>query len=351
MQFLFNFIMFILLLMVIVVVHEFGHLITAKHFNVYCSEFSIGMGPALYQNKNNETVFSIRALPLGGYVQMAGEEGTDTTGIPYERTIKGIKTWQQVVVMAAGAFMNVVLAWVIFVGIVMARGSVAGPALPVLSGIIENSPAEKVGLQAGDEIVKVTLNDGTSFIPETFDDILARTQQNPQDRIILTISRAGQIKDYMITPELQRDGTTYLIGIQASSSVIEIQWYEAFKYGTLAMGNSMMQIISALGNLVRGVGLEDMSGPVGIFQATSQITQSGATAFLTWLGLLSLNIGIFNLLPLPILDGGRIVIVLLEKLIGKKLSEKWETIIMMIGVALVVGLMVFVTWNDILRLF
>ena len=94
-----------------------------------------------------------------------------------------------------------------------------------------------------------------------------------------------------------------------------------------------------------------MSGPVGIFQATSQITQSGATAFMTWLGLLSLNIGIFNLLPLPILDGGRIVIVLLEKLIGKKLSEKWETIIMMIGVALVVGLMVFVTWNDILRLF
>lgn len=250
MQFLFNFIMFILLLMVIVVVHEFGHLITAKHFNVYCSEFSIGMGPALYQNKNNETVFSIRALPLGGYVQMAGEEGTDTTGIPYERTIKGIKTWQQVVVMAAGAFMNVVLAWVIFVGIVMARGSVAGPALPVLSGIIENSPAEKVGLQPGDEIVKVTLNDGTSFIPETFDDIIARTQQNPQDRIILTVSRAGQIKDYMITPELQRDGTTYLIGIQASSSVIEIQWYEAFKYGTMAMGSSMMQIISALGNLV-----------------------------------------------------------------------------------------------------
>lgn len=350
MQFLFNFIMFILLLMVIVVVHEFGHLITAKHFNVYCSEFSIGMGPALYQNKSNETVFSIRALPLGGYVQMAGEEGTDTTGVPYERTIKGIKTWQQVVVMGAGAFMNVVLAWVIFVGIVMARGSVAGPALPVLSGIIENSPAEKVGLQVGDEIVKVTLNDGTSFIPETFDDIVSRTQQNPQDRIILSVSRAGQITDYMITPELQRDGT-YLIGIQGSSSVINIEWYEAFKYGTVAMGNSMMQIISALGNLFRGVGLEDMSGPVGIFKATSQITQSGATAFMTWLGLLSLNIGIFNLLPLPILDGGRIVIVLLEKLIGKKLSEKWETIIMMIGVALVVGLMIFVTWNDILRLF
>ncbi len=203
----------------------------------------------------------------------------------------------------------------------------------------------------GDEIVKVTLNDGTYFIPETFEEIMAHTQANPQERVILSVQRAGTVTDYVLTPELQRDGETYLLGIQATPSIVDIHWDEAFKYGTLSMVDSMSQIVSAIANLLRGVGLEDMSGPVGIFQATSQVTQSGFAALLTWLGLLSLNIGIFNLLPLPILDGGRIVIVLLEKLIGKKFGERLETAIMLIGVALVFGLMIYVTWNDILRFF
>lgn len=351
MDFIFNFVSFVVLLMVIVVVHELGHFITAKYFNVYCSEFAIGMGPALYQNKIGETTFSIRSLPLGGYVQMAGEEGTDTTNVPFERTIKGIKVWQQVIVMSAGAIMNVILAWILFVGIVMARGTVSGPAKPVVAGVIDKSPAQSVGFEVGDVITMVTLADGTSFVPDTFQDIVKRTAETKDERLVFTVDRHGEKVEFALNPQLDEESGQYIAGIQARAETIEIKWYQAFGYGTKMMIDSTKQIVEALGNLLRGVGLKDMSGPVGIFQATSQITQSGMMAFLTWLGMLSLNIGIFNLFPLPILDGGRIVIILLEKLAGRKLSEKVETIIMLIGVGLVAALMLYVTWNDIWRLF
>ncbi len=351
MTFLFNLIVFVLLLSVIVIVHEFGHFITAKKFGVYCSEFSIGMGPVLYQRKFGETAFSIRLLPIGGYVAMAGEEGNDIVDVPYERTINGIKAWKQIVVMAAGAFMNVVLAWVLFVGVVMARGTVAGPYLPVVSTVIEKSPAATVGLQVGDEIVKVTLNDGTTFVPETFDEIVEKTQKDPSARVIYTIKRGEAVSDYVITPVLNEETGAYQIGIGASPSIIELKWYEAFKYGTQDMIGMGASIFDALKNLVRGIGLQDMSGPVGIFQATSQITQSGFSTLMRWMGFLSLNVGIFNLMPLPILDGGRILIVALERLIGKKMSERMQTIVMMAGAILVFGLMIYVTFNDIFRLF
>lgn len=342
---------FVLILSAIIIIHELGHLIAAKSFNVYCNEFSIGMGPLLFRVGKGETKFSLRLLPIGGYVSMAGEEGIEAGDIPYERTVKGIKTWKQVVVMAAGAAMNILLAWVVFVGIVMARGSVAGPTAPIISSVIEKSPAAGVGLLAGDEIVKVTLPDGTEIYPETFDEIVERTNAITDEKIIYSIEREGVTSDYVLTPAFIEEQNRYLVGIQGTPTIQPIEWYQSFGYGTDLMVTGFTQIISALGNLLSGVGLKDMSGPVGIYQATSQMVESGLLALMTWLALLSLNIGIFNLLPVPILDGGRIVIILIERLIGRKIGEKAETMIMFIGLALVVGLMVFATWNDIVRIF
>ena len=151
-------IIFILVLSVIIIIHEFGHLIAAKHFGVYCKEFSIGMGPVLVQKQGKETAWSIRALPIGGFVAMAGEEGEDEDddlNIPYERTINGIKPWKQIVVMAAGAIMNILLAWVIFVGLTAYQGVVSVSNGAVISSVVEESAAEKGGLQAGDEIIYV----------------------------------------------------------------------------------------------------------------------------------------------------------------------------------------------------
>lgn len=343
---------FVLTMSIIIIIHELGHLIAAKKFNVYCSEFSIGMGPVLFSRKKGETAYSLRAIPLGGFVAMAGEEGTDTSDIPFERTIKGIAPYKQIIVMAAGAVMNIILAWVIFVGMSMARGTVAGPAEPIISGVLEKSPAANVGLQIGDEITKVTLPDGTMIYPDTFDEIEERIRNfTDKDKIILTIDRDGNVSDFAISPVYNEDNEKYMIGIMATATTRHIEWYEGFYYGSLIMKDSFLQILTALGSIFSGAGLKDMSGPVGIFQATSQVAQAGMISMVSWIALLSLNIGIFNLIPLPILDGGRILIVFIEMIFRRKLSEKLETAIMMFGLIVVAGLLLYATFNDVLRLF
>lgn len=351
MDILISFIVFVVVLSIIIIIHELGHLIAAKKFGVYCSEFSIGMGPAIYQYKKSETTISIRALPLGGYVQMAGEEGSDIEGIPFERTINGIKTWKQVVVMAAGATLNILLAFAIFIGVVMARGYVSAPSDPVVGSVVENSPAATVGMMEGDRIVKMVLPDGEEIIPETFDDLVNGMSNYTGGSVIYTIERGSETINFVVEPQYDETLQRYLVGFNSQPKVRAIAWYESFYYGAEMLFEMMSQIIQAFGNLIRGVGLQDVSGPIGIYQATSQVASEGLNALILWVGLLSLNIGIFNLFPIPILDGGRIIIVIIEKLIGRRISEKIQTAIMLAGLALIVLLMVFATANDIGRLF
>lgn len=346
-----NILIFVVILSIIVVVHELGHLIAAKKFNVYCHEFSIGMGPAIFKHKkeNAETTFAIRAFPLGGFVAMAGEEGNDYD-VPYERTINGIKPWQQIVVMAAGAFMNLVLALIVFVGIVMYQGAVSVPSDPIIGEVLANSPAATVGIQANDEIVKMTLPDGTEVVPESFDDLIAGMSKYEGGQVIYTINRNGETFDFKLEPVYDEATGRYLAGFSALSKVKEIKWYEAFYYGPKMMLEMTVQIVVSFGTLLTGQGLDQVSGPVGIYQQTSEVASMGLASLILWLGLLSLNIGIFNLFPLPILDGGRIVIVMIETITGKKMSEKIQTFVMMLGLILILGIFLFATVNDIGKL-
>lgn len=342
---------FILILGVLVLVHEIGHLVTAKRYGVYCSEFAIGMGPQLFKKQIGETTYSIRLLPLGGFVSMAGEEGVDEDEtIPFERTIKGIKVWQQIVVMAAGAVMNILLAWLIFVGISMARGTAVLPASTIVSQVVENSPAEVAGFQSGDRIVKVTSSTGKSIEPSDSSDVLEFIQ-NFDGAYVYQVERDGQLLELNVTPSYDEESQVKTIGITSTREVKKIAWYESFYYGTFDMIDSGKSIVRALVNLVQGIGYQNLSGPVGIYQVTAEITKTGWLSTLSLVALLSLNLGIFNLVPIPILDGGRIFILLIEKLIGRKLGEKAETAIMMFGLLLVVGIMIFATWNDISRIF
>ncbi|MGN1343863.1 MAG: RIP metalloprotease RseP, partial [Traorella sp.] len=343
MTFITNILIFIIILSIIIIIHELGHLIAAKLFHVYCNEFSIGMGPVIYQRKKEgqETAFSIRALPLGGFVSMAGEEGTDIENVPFERTINGISTWKQIVVMAAGAFMNVVLAFVVFIGIVMYQGSVSVPSDPIIGEINKNSPAEVVGMQTNDQIVKMVLPDGSIIEPETFDDLINGMANYEGGSVIYTILRDGQTIDFKVEPRYDEESGRYLVGFSSIAKYKDIKWYEAFYYGAEMLVEMSGQILVGFGKLITGSGLKDVSGPVGIYQATSEVASFGLVSLVLWLGLLSLNIGIFNLIPLPILDGGRIVIALVEKVIGHRLSEKTLTWVMMFGVVLIVFLMLF----------
>lgn len=341
---------FILILSVIIIIHELGHLITAKYFHVYCKEFSIGMGPALYKKQFKETAFAIRLLPLGGFVSMAGEEGVDDEAIPAERSLKGIAWWKQIIVMAAGAIMNILLAWVLFIAVTMAQGRVVLPSEPIIEGFSENSAAQEAGFAIGDRILTITSNGETTTIHD-FDDISEHFSYFPDAEAEFSVERNGETLQIKLTPRYNEQEGRYLAGFTAKTNIQEITVWESFRYGTERMLDGSTAIFRSLGKLIRGIGLENLSGPVGIYQVTAQTTQNGLLPALALIALLSLNIGIFNLLPLPILDGGRIFIILIEKISGRELSERAESIIMGIGVVLLVALMVFATWQDIMRLF
>ena len=341
---------FILIISAIIIIHELGHLLTAKYFHVYCEEFSIGMGPAIFKKKFSETTFAIRALPIGGFVAMAGEEGMDNEDIPFERTIKGIAWWKQIIVMGAGALMNILLAWILFIGITMVQGKVVVPAEPVVQGFTESSVAQEAGIQVGDRIVSVS-SGGATIHPKTFDDIIEHMGYYPDSETTFEVERNQKQLTFVLTPRYNEAEDRYLAGFLTKSSIKDITALEAISYGTDKMIDGSKTIVRALGKLVQGIGLQNLSGPVGIYKLTEQTTQIGMTSTLSLIALLSLNIGIFNLIPLPVLDGGRIFIILLEKISGRKISEKVETAIMSVGVLLLIGIMVFATWQDIMRLF
>ncbi len=340
---------FILILSVIIILHELGHLMSAKYFHVYCKEFSIGMGPVLYKKQFKETAFAIRLLPLGGFVSMAGEEGVDDENIPFERSLKGIAWWKQVIIMAAGAIMNILLAWVLFIAVTMAQGRVVLPSEPIIEGFSEQSAAQEAGFLIGDRILTITSEGETTKIND-FDDISEHFSYFPESEAEFSVERDGEILQIKLTPRYHEAQGRYLAGFSAKTNIKEISIWESFRYGTERMLDGSTAIFRSLGKLIRGIGLENLSGPVGIYQVTAQTTQNGLLPALALIALLSLNIGIFNLLPLPILDGGRIFIVLIEKISGRALGERAESIIMGIGVVLLVALMVFATWQDIMRL-
>ena len=340
---------FIFVLGVIVLIHEIGHLLTAKLFNVYCKEFAIGMGPKLWSRKFKETEYSIRALPLGGFVAMAGEEGVDDN-VPFERSILGIKPWKRMIVMLAGIAMNFVLAFVIFVGIYAYQGQAVEAPKPVIVGTVENSPAEKAGFLANDTIKELIFSDGTKVKPKDFYEIITYIQMYT-DTTTFVIDRDGQELSISVSPEFIEDENRYFLGIEMPSATrIEITFLESFKYGAIEVKNTVDSMVFTITRLIRGIGLNAISGPIGIYQVTATQASYGLLNILYLMGLLSINVAIFNLLPLPILDGGRVVLTLYEMIFRKPMSKKVEQVLMVLSIGLLLVLMAFVTLQDILRL-
>jgi len=353
MNFIIQIVYFIFLLGIIVLIHELGHFISAKRFGVYCGEFSIGMGPVLFKKQVKETQYSIRLLPIGGFVSMAGEED-DTKkdeNIPFERTINGIKTYKKIIIMSAGIVMNIVLAWVIFVGLNIASGERALPLAPQFAIVQEGTIAEDAGFEEGDIIESIAFEDGSIEKIDTFDDIVTAINYNP-GKAVFQVNRNGEKLDISLTPVYDKAAEVYRIGVAAPAPEFEdISILEAFQYGTNDLIESSTSLFDSLGRIFRGKNLDQLSGPVGIFKVSAQAAQSGFSTYLRLLAILSINIGVMNALPLPVLDGGRVLITIIEKIMGRKLNEKVMGILMWGGVLALVFLMVFATFNDVLKLF
>ena len=285
------------------------------------------MGPCLYQKQGKETAFSIRAIPFGGYVMMAGEEDGSQSeedswlkDVPENRRLNGIEKWKQVCIMIAGIVMNILLAWIIYMGVALAQGYVVEDAKPVVYAVEEDSVAQKAGLEKNDHIVKVQSEDGNSIQPT-------------------------------LTPSYDKDMEGYTLGYKAIAYAKKIPWYQSLWVGCQNTWDSATTIFKSLNMIIHGQGLENLSGPVGILNVTSKSVQYGLDMYFSLFAMISLNIGIFNAIPIPALDGGRILILLIEKLIGRKVSTKVVENIIMASFVLLMLLFLYATYNDIVRLF
>lgn len=359
MQTIINLLVFFLILGVIIMIHEFGHFITAKFFGVYCSEFSLGMGPKLYGKKKGETEYQIRALPIGGYVAMAGEadqeDNEEMKDVPYERTLKGIKTWKKCVIMLAGVFMNFVLAIVLLIGIysfveVQTNTSEIG-------AVVKNEGAYQAGLKKGDVINAITIDDD-EFMIGSFSDIQSvlsnKNIKSSEEQITLTITYTRNETEHKetVVANYQKENDSYIIGISAATR--RLSFFEAVKYGFNQFVLYATLIFTTLGKLITDATntIGQLSGPVGIYTVTRQVTESGSiSTLLSLTALLSTNIGMFNLLPIPGLDGSQVLFALIERAIGREIPQKIKYTLQMAGLFLVFGLMILVTVNDVGRLF
>ncbi len=356
-------VLFILILLLLVAVHEFGHFIVAKWTNMRVDEFAFGFPPRLFAKKYGETTYAINALPLGGYVSIWGENGEpDDEAKHHPRAFGNRPWWAQLLVLVAGVTMNMLLALLIFIGISYGKvqmttsdpvyGSrVTDSALMVLDAS-PNSPAYLAGIVPGSIIAKVTsggvqanLTTATSliaFIASHSNDSFVITYRKPDGTLAQTTIAAV----YGIVPEKKA------IGISVESvGYVHTNLWEAIKIGTVRTYDMTVLTLQGLKQLASSIGegksvLESLSGPIGIAKIVGQTTDYGYAAVLTLVAILSINLAIFNILPLPALDGGRMVVVAIETVTRRKIPFKYYSWLNIVGFLALVLLLIVVTIND-----
>lgn len=327
----------IIIFLLVVVIHEFGHFLVAKFSGIKVNEFSIGMGPKIVQKEKGETTYSLRSIPIGGYVAMEGEE----EGSKDPRSFNNVNIFKRMATVIAGAFMNFILAFFAFSIMVM----ITGFGSNVVDFTTPNSPAELAGLQSGDIIISV------DKIPtKDLTDINKIIETSDGKDITFEIVRDGKTVNKNIKPKYYEEYKTYLVGFNA---VLDHSIAKSFKIGFDRVIFVSKAILDTLKMVFTGqFRMDYLSGPVGVVQLIGSESSKGMVYFLQILGLISVNLGIFNLIPIPALDGGKLLFLIIEALRGKPIDQNLEQKLTLIGISLLLSLMIYVTiFNDIGRLF
>ena len=345
---------FIIILGIIIFIHELGHFTFAKIFGVYVYEFSLGMGPKIFgkKGKNGETEYCLRAIPIGGYVQLAGEEVDDDKKIPKKRKLYAKPAWQRFLIMLFGPMNNFILALVLLFLFGLIYGA---PVLtPTITKVTPNYPMEIAGVESGDKIVSIN-----GHKTSTLDDVqLYLTMYSKGESVKFEIqNKDGVTKKYDITPvkEKKKDTTSYKYGVEFKNGN-ERGLIKSIKYSFVKFGALMKQMVIVIKALFTGgISLRNLSGPVGIYSVVGQASTGGISSvvpnLIQLIILLSVNVGFINLIPFPAFDGGRILFVIIEKIKGSPVSTKVENAIHSVGFIILILLMLYVTFNDILKLF
>ena len=349
---------FILILGLIVLVHEFGHFIFAKLFKIHVYEFSIGMGPIVLSTKKrrekkikehkkvSETIYCVRAIPIGGFVSLAGEGSEEDKTVKKENLMQSKPVWQRFLVMFFGAGNNFILALLILflAGLIFGNPNIS----TVIPKVIENSPMEKAGVKEGDKIIAIQ-----GKTTKTLDDVQLYLTLNSTKETEFTILRDNEKQTIKVTPLTgkEKEEAGYSFGIQYNNK-LEKGFVKSLNFAGQKFYSIARQVFITMKELVTGgVSPKELSGPVGIYTAVDTTRENGWYSVLILIALLSVNVGILNLIPFPAFDGGRILFLIIEKLRGKPVKAETENLIHNIGFFLLLALLDYVTFNDILRLF
>lgn len=341
------FICFAFVLSVTIFIHELGHFLFAKKAGIYVYEFCIGMGPRIFKftRKNDETVYGIRLFPIGGFVQMAGEEVEMDEAIPVDKRMQS-KTWgQRFLTVIAGVTFNFLLAIVVFTIVASITGVPNNK--PLIAGINEEYIDYNVNLRPGDLVLSVNgkkVNNQDMFLLEF--------QVVNGKNIDLEVKHEdGKTEVVTLIPkeEIIDDETVYRYGFYLDNSVSH-EFFKVITYGFTKTWDLIVQMFYIILYLVTGkLSLNSLSGPIGIFNVVSESVKTGFINLIYLIGFLCVNVGFINLLPIPAFDGGRVLFMLIEKIKGKPIDAKIENTIHAVGLALLMVLMVVITWNDIVR--
>ncbi len=339
-------IIFIVALSILVLVHEFGHFFAARKTGVKVEEFGLGLPPRIFGKKIGDTIYSINWLPIGGFCKLYGEDGDGKGGNSFNHK----KPWQKLIIVLGGVLMNLVLAIVIFSTVYSILGVPSETDTVKIIGIAKNSPAEKVGLRENDIILKV--QDKKIKKPTDLTDEVAKFKGKS---VNLVVNKGTTVLVEVRDNPPEGEGA---IGIAISNTeMVKVPWYQFYKgigagfkeayYWGKIIGNGVFKMI---GGLFTGNVPKDVSGPIGMYQATSSINKNqGFLAVIHFFGIVSVNLALVNILPFPALDGGRILFVLYEMISKKKANPKIEMVVNNIGMLLLLGLILLITAGDVSR--
>ncbi|MBU0612008.1 RIP metalloprotease RseP [Patescibacteria group bacterium] len=377
-----NILIFLIILIVLVLVHEFGHFFVAKRFGIRVDEFGFGFPPRIFGKKIGETLYSVNMLPLGGFVKIFGEsldeadllevgfldKKSTPEKIDFSRSLVHKPRYQQALVMFAGIFFNFILAWLLFSFGLMSglptsagnqpKGSILKDVNLVIISVLPNSPAENAGIKTGDKIVLIKSGDETlsEINPNTLKSFVL---SHPEKELEFGYLRKGvdEMNITKITPVSDiADGKPSIgiamdqIGI-AKLSILRAFW-EGMKLDISATKDTAIGFYTLIKEGIQGKGsFASVAGPVGMVGMVGDLYDFGFSYLLSFTALISINLAIINLIPFPALDGGRLLFLLIEKIKGSRINPKVANITNMVGFSLLIILMIFITYNDIVKLF
>lgn len=335
--------------------HELGHFLVAKAFRIGVKTFSLGFGPSLTGFTLGQTDYLLSAVPLGGYVQMVGEspDAELPEGFSRSDSFSLRPPWQRMLVVAAGPVFNLLLAWAIYFLIFLFAGQQV--LMPTIGEVVPDSPAQEAGVQAGDRVLKIN---GQKI--EYWSDLAARIQKNQGQTLRFEVVREDTLHTFSIRPEIEKSTNIFgetitvpRIGIVAADDWVErsMGLFES-AWGGVAQTWKLFSLTwtGIIKMIERVVPIESIGGPIMIAQLVSQQAQQGLIDVLSLAALISINLALLNLLPIPVLDGGHLLFFGLEIIFRKPLDPKWQSVATRIGLSLLILLMALAVYNDIYRL-